>query len=306
MSENKRPRKRWPSRLIVVGLLVSGALVMGWPVGTTLVNNHQTSTTTKDFVADLDKLRKSEPAKLDSELAEARAYNAALPAAALYDPWGNQPAEGNQLTYLETMDEPMARLRIPKVSVDVLVHHGTSDEVLFEGAGHLFGSSLPVGGVDTHAVIAAHNSYPMHTYFDRIHELQNGDEFTIDVLGETLTYRVDQTRIVEPWELENVARENGQDLVTLVTCIYPETGGQKRLLVRGVRVASSEILDDGAAAFAAESAPVLSDLSIQSWMWPRVIGDALVALLLVLMTIGWIRQDRRVDANRRKETANEL
>lgn len=129
----------------------------------------------------------------------------------------------------------MARIRIPTIDVDLPIYHGTSDETLLRGAGHLYGTSLPVGGLDTRTVITAHRGLANATMFTNLDKLQKGDTFTIEVFGERLVYRIFEIETVEPDDRETVLPVAGRDLATLVTCT-PLGINSHRILVTGERV----------------------------------------------------------------------
>jgi len=128
----------------------------------------------------------------------------------------------------------IAEISIPAISVRLPIYHGTSDEVLQNGAGHVYGTSLPVGGPNTHSVISAHSEVRAGEMFSHLSEVQLGDEFFITVAGQTLRYVVDQIEVVLPEEIEAAQLVPGEDYVTLLTCT-PAGINSHRLLVRGAR-----------------------------------------------------------------------
>ena len=115
-------------------------------------------------------------------------------------------------------DGIMARLSVPSIDVDLPIYHGTSDEVLEHGVGHLQGTSLPVGGADTHSVLTAHTGLAKATLFDNLKDVELGDTFTISVFGEVLTYQVVETQTILPSETGSLIIQGDRDIVTLVTC----------------------------------------------------------------------------------------
>lgn len=125
-------------------------------------------------------------------------------------------------------------INIEKLNIVLPIYHGTSESVLNVGAGHLEGSSLPVGGLSTHSVISAHRGLPTAQLFSRLDEMREGDLFTVKVLNRLLTYEIDQIRIVNPDEVEELAMHPGGDYCTLVTCT-PYGINSHRMLVRGRR-----------------------------------------------------------------------
>src|SRR5690606_22488915 len=108
----------------------------------------------------------------------------------------------------------MARLHYEALNIDLPVYHGTSDQVLAQGVGHLEGTSLPVGGVDTRSVLTAHRGLPESTLFNELDRAAVGDRFTITVFGEVLTYQVTDTQVIEPDQTEAILPEPGRDVIT--------------------------------------------------------------------------------------------
>lgn len=196
-----------------------------------------------------DSLRKEEQATgnetghaaVGEALTAARAYNEELRAGAIVAPNANVPrstAETSGNGYQKLLIGPadiMARIRIPSIDVDLPVYHGTSDLTLLRGAGHLQGTSLPVGGESTHSVITAHRGLAEATMFTNLDKMRSGDIFTIEVMGEVLVYEVRQTQVVAPEEQEALYPQEGRDLLTLVTCT-PLGVNTHRILVTGERV----------------------------------------------------------------------
>ena len=133
----------------------------------------------------------------------------------------------------------MGCIEIPAIDVNLPVYHYMTEEVLKKGAGHLFGSSLPVGGENVHSVISAHRGLPEAKLFTDLNLLEEGDVFYITVLAEKLAYEVDLIQVVEPSETEALGIEPGKDYVTLVTCT-PYAVNTHRLLVRGKRIEYTE------------------------------------------------------------------
>lgn len=152
---------------------------------------------------------------------------------------------------LNTGNGVMGTVRIPKISVDLPIYHGTSATALTSGIGHLQGSSLPVGGASTHAVLTGHRGLIKAAMFTRLDEMREGDEFFIDVLGKSLRYRVDRIAVIDPDDTTRLTVTPGEDRVTLMTCT-PYGVNTHRLLVSGVRA------DDGGVDAAASSSDIRS------------------------------------------------
>lgn len=136
-------------------------------------------------------------------------------------------------------DGMIGYVAISKIKVEIPIYHGTSAAVLNVAAGHLEGSSFPVGGENTHAIISAHRGLPSSKLFTDLNKLEIGDTFTVTILDKTLTYEVDNISVVKPSELSTLVMEEGKDYVTLLTCT-PYGINTHRLLVRGVRVETDD------------------------------------------------------------------
>ncbi|MBT1176970.1 class C sortase [Bifidobacterium callimiconis] len=135
-------------------------------------------------------------------------------------------------------DGIMGSLTIPSIDATMPIYHGTSNEALSSGAGHLYGTSLPVGGTDSHAVLTAHRGLVTADLFTRLDEVRKGDTFSIHVLGNTLNYRVDRISVVDPDDVSQLKITPGEDRVTLVTCT-PYGVNTHRLLVSAIRTSDS-------------------------------------------------------------------
>lgn len=129
----------------------------------------------------------------------------------------------------------MGYLEIPQIDLMLPIYHGTGNQSLEKGVGHLYGSSLPVGGENTHGVLSAHRGLPSKELFTNLDQMERGDVFLLHVGDRTLAYQVDQTQTVEPSDTQSLSIETGKDYVTLVTCT-PYGINSHRLLVRGQRV----------------------------------------------------------------------
>lgn len=183
------------------------------------------------------------------ELQKANVYNSGLIGSVQVAANSNKPLSTinrEDLVYEEILaadDEGlMARIKIPKINVDLPVYHGTSDRTLEMGAGHLQGSALPVGGINTHSVLTAHRGLAKAELFTHLDRVQKGDRFTIEVFGETLTYQVFDTKIVDPEDTQSLFPIIGRDLVTLVTCT-PLGVNSHRILVTAERISPTPIED---------------------------------------------------------------
>lgn len=241
-----RWRPAWISWAITVIALV-GVLVLLYPSVASWVSSYNQSQLIRKYTVDIDSVTPS----ASEQLRRAHEYNDALTAgvrleANAHVPTGDGVSADQSLDYWSmltvTPSAPMARIRIPSIDVDLPIYHGTSDETLLRGAGHLQGSHLPVGGESTHSVITAHRGLANATMFSNLDEVAVGDRFTIEVFGEVLTYQVRETRVVEPEDTDTLRPVQGKDLVTLVTCT-PLGINSHRILVTGERVTPTPVKD---------------------------------------------------------------
>lgn len=152
-----------------------------------------------------------------------------------------EAGEYNSLLNL-TDDGVMGTIEIPSINVSLPIYHGTSDSVLEKGVGHLQGTSLPVGGESTHTVLTGHTGLSNAKLFTDLTEVEEGDIFFLNVMGEKLAYKVDQIKVVLPSELNSLKVVPGEDYCTLVTCT-PYGVNSHRLLVRGVRTDYKEAVE---------------------------------------------------------------
>lgn len=186
-----------------------------------------------------------EPEDFSAEWEKAQAFNDTLTQNSIYgDVFGEEDQDLEDTDYWQVLnvggDGVMGYLSIPKINIKLSIYHGTSDEVLQTGVGHLNGTKLPIGGESTHSVLAAHRGLPSARLFTDIDQLEKGDKFYIHILDETLAYQVDQILdMVDKDDTDTLEKalqiEEGKDQVTLFTCT-PYGVNSHRLLVRGTRV----------------------------------------------------------------------
>ena len=187
---------------------------------------------------------------INEELERASEYNKLLIGTAIvtdpFDPEAQKKLEESSDYFnILNLDEKglMGYVVIPKIDVNLPIYHGTSEEVLQKGVGHLQNTSLPVGGESTHAVLSGHTGLSSAKLFTDLDKLEEGNIFYIKTLGETFAYEVDQIKIVEPHETSDLLIESDKDYVTLVTCT-PYSINTHRLLVRGTRVPYTEEVEE--------------------------------------------------------------
>ena len=229
--------KKNKSTIILILVFFVGLSVMLYPTISDYVNQLHQTRAVANYAADVDKLS---DADYTAYFEAADAFNAQIAADpdALYFP-------DRFPSYESTLDVTgtgiMGYITIPRIGVELPIYHGTSDAVLQVAAGHLEGTSLPVGGASTHAVISAHRGLPSAKLFTNLDQLEVGDTFTITVLDRTLTYEVDNISIVLPTETDSLKVSEGKDYITLMTCT-PYGINTHRLLVRGRRITTPDKL----------------------------------------------------------------
>ena len=253
IQKHRRPRA-WRlsiSALVTSIMAVTGMGLLAYPTAASWVSQYNQSKVTADYSAQVDEARPD----AKTQIAQAHAYNDVLSAGAVLEannhvPTGAGSSSDNSLSYasiLKANDEGlMARLKIPSISLDLPVYHGTADDTLLKGLGHLEGTSLPVGGEGTRSVITGHRGLAEATMFTHLDKVKDGDSLIIEVFGEVLTYRVTSTKVVEPEETEALRTEAGKDLLTLVTCT-PLGINTHRILLTGERIYPTPAKDVAAA-----------------------------------------------------------
>lgn len=240
----------------------------------------------------------------DEALDLAREYNSHMPAGMLRDPYSSPANEAETdagyLAYealLRVSDNGViGQLSYPRLAINLPVYHGTGEDALTRGAGHLYGSSLPVGGPSTHSVLTSHSGLLNAALFTRLPEARTGDIFELTVLGETHYYRVDGIETVLPEATEGLRIVSGEDRVTLITCT-PTGINSHRLLVHASRVAAPET--DGARTIAGDG----KTAGFPWWAVGFVGGSALTAYLLFAPPR---RRGRVTDAAASSETLSEV
>lgn len=219
--------KRW-LLAAACGVVALGLLL--YPLVGELLNEKYHSDVEATYTAAIEG---TDDAELTAQRQAAEQYNAMLANATISEGGASAPP----LAYTEqlTMGGVMAYVDIPQIGVYLPVQHGTGAETLEKSVGHVVGTSLPVGGDSTHAVLSAHSGMASSKLFSDIDQLTEGDTFYVHVLGDTLAYEVDSINTVLPTDTSLLQIEEGKDLVTLVTCT-PFGVNSHRLLVRGHRV----------------------------------------------------------------------
>lgn len=236
--KNKKNKlKRRLKNFLLTILFLIGMGITFYPVVSKTWNQYRDSRLISDYE---EAVRTIPEDKYESILREAREYNEQHLSNNIVDAF-NQDIGDYILTHpYDTLLNPtgnmiMGSVEIPKINVSLPIYHGIGSDVLEKGIGHIEGTSLPIGGANTHTVLAGHRGLPGRQLLTDLDQVDLNDFLYLKILNETLAYKVDQVTVVEPHETKGLAIETGQDLVTIVTCT-PYGVNSHRLLVRGHRI----------------------------------------------------------------------
>lgn len=223
-------------RLLLLRLFfIVGIGIMSYP----FASNWLYQMRANDDLAALDQaVEQGDHEDYTNELQRAREYNKQLVGETVPDVFAIREGAADKIYegFLNVRgNQIMGKVEIPVIGASLPVYHYSTEESLLKGCGHIFGSSLPVGGENSHAVITAHRGLPTAKLFTDLDQVRLGDRFYITVIDQTLAYEVDNIEVVKPEETRSLAIQRGEDLVTLVTCT-PYGVNTDRLLVRGTRV----------------------------------------------------------------------
>lgn len=227
--------RRMIAIISLVVLMLIGIMIGGYPFISNLLMGMNLDSEVQTYLNTASQLSSEE---YDREIARAEAYNKSLTGSfQIEDPFGEETEADDEYYDLLNLDgtSVMACIEVPILKIKYPIYHGTNDDVLNKGIGHLKNTSLPIGGTGTHAVLTGHTGLSNAKFFTDIDKLEEGDVFYIYVLDQTLAYRIDQIQVVEPSDISLLKIDTEKDYITLVTCT-PYGRNTHRLLVRGVRI----------------------------------------------------------------------
>ncbi|WP_079003067.1 class C sortase [Plantibacter flavus] len=279
---------RWPDTLIALCTLLGVGLLL-YPISAAWVSQFNQSNVVHDQTTANAETAASE---MKASLDEAHRYNDLLESGALLKGGENvaigtgetgASVEYDQLLRAEPTGT-LARIRIPSIGLDLPVYHGTSDETLLKGVGHLQGTSLPVGGKGTKAVLTGHRGLASAEMFTRLSEVRKGDSINIEVLNQVLTYRIFEIQVVSPDNTEEIRPVDGADLITLVTCT-PLGINTHRILVTAQRVLPTPQQDIN---------DMASRPDVPGFPWWVVVATAAIGVVSGWYFNGWKRRWRAV------------
>ena len=223
-------RKHKTVIFLTLGFLI-GICILLYPAFSDFWNSKTQSRAITDYESVLDNLDGNEYSAI---FERAHAYNKAL-YETNYPLMDYKNVPGYYDTLRITDNDMIGYLKIDRIGVELPIYHGTSDDVLNRGVGHLEGSSLPIGGENTHSIMSAHRGLPSSKLFTDLDRMEIGDTFQIIILDQVLTYQVDFIKVIEPTDVSDLQIIEGGDYCTLFTCT-PYGINTHRLLVRGVRI----------------------------------------------------------------------
>ena len=229
------------TKLMKVGLVLIFTLGLGillYPIVSNLLMNIFQTTAIKEYNYTVEQMKQD---RIEEILSEARIYNEQFKNTIVVDPFSQEAENNKNSEYNEILniDGTMGYIEIPKINVNLPIFHGTSEEVLKRGVGHIETTPLPIGGEGNHSVLSAHRGLPSAKLFTDLDKLEVDDVFMIKMLTEILVYKIDQITVVEPTDTQYLQAEDGQDYITLITCT-PYAINTHRLLVRGTRIDTDE------------------------------------------------------------------
>lgn len=257
-------------------IMLIGIAVLLYPVVSTQWNNWIQQRAVADYRSEVDNLTESDPGAASRAIESAQRYNAAHAVGPILDPWLARIAEDNvdYQGYLRELSglSAMSNVAIPSINSNLPVYHGTTEETLQKGIGHLYGSALPVGGENTHSVLTGHTGLTNATLWDNLVDVQVGDAIYVSTFGEHMKYEVHDIEVVLPNETDSLGTVPGEDLLTLITCT-PYGINTHRLLVHAHRVPMEPAERDIASG---------SGFSMHWWMW-------LILAVVVVCLVGMVR-----------------
>ncbi len=277
-------RKKLPIIFMVVIFLI-GLGIMLYPVISNFYIEHKQSTVINNYEKVIENTSNEE---LKAEIERAQKYNELLTGNVIItDPFDLEAQKKlkEDTDYFNIInlagDGIMGYISIPKINVKLPIYHGTSEEVLQKGVGHLENTSLPIGGEGSHSVLSGHTGLSTAKLFTDLNKVEESNIFYMEVLGEKLAYKVDQIKVVEPHDTSDLVIDSTKDYVTLVTCT-PYGVNSHRLLVRGVRVPYTEEIEKK---IEKEQSDKVSSTWLTEYFKALTIGLSVLVVILIIFII---------------------
>ena len=269
-------KSKWIFRLI----FLLGFLVMAYPLISRLYYRIDSNDRVASFKSEVEKL---DTAEIDRRINLAKAYNESLSGKIASDPYTRKKHEEGRKEYARMLEveEMIGTVDIPKINQNLPIYAGTSEDILQKGVGHLEGTSLPIGGNSTHTVLTAHSGLPEATLFTHLNQLEIGDKFYIHNIEGIIAYQVDQIKVIEPSNFEDLLISPGHDYATLLTCT-PIMINTHRLIVRGHRVPYVPAVDEE-----------LIRESRNNWIFRLLFFVSLILILILIILIFKLKRDNK-------------
>lgn len=274
--KGKKKKSRWVFRLI----FLIGFLVMVYPLISRIYYKIESNDQVETFSTGAKKLDTKE---IDRRINLAKAFNDSLSGEIASDPYSRKQQEEGRKEYARMLEveEMIGTLDVPKINQKLPIYAGTSEDILQKGVGHLEGTSLPIGGNSSHSVLTAHSGLPEATLFTHLNQLEVGDKFYIENIEGTIAYQVDQIKVIEPTNFDDLLISPGHDYITLLTCT-PIMINTHRLIVRGHRVPYVPAVDEEAIRE-----------NRNNWIFRLLFFASLILILILIILILKLRRDNK-------------
>ena len=276
VNKKKSKKGKWIFRLI----FLLGFMVMMYPLISRLYYRIESNEQVTSFSEGAKKLDTKE---IDRRINLAKAFNESLSGKIASDPYSRKKQEEGRKEYARMLEveEMIGTVDIPKINQKLPIYAGTSEDILQKGVGHLEGTSLPIGGNSTHTVLTAHSGLPEATLFTHLNQLEIGDKFYIENIEGIIAYQVDQIKVIEPSNFDDLLISPGHDYATLLTCT-PIMINTHRLIVRGHRVPYVPAVDEE-----------LIRESRNNWIFRILFFASLILILILIILIFKLRRDNK-------------
>lgn len=303
--------KRKLAILGIVLIFIAGIGTMSYPLVSSIINNIDSRNNVEEYTKTTKEMSSEKTLEMFKQAEE---YNHSLTNNVIItDPFDKEAYEKIGANYEKTLNVDgnglIGYIDIPKINVYLPIYHGTTEEILAKGAGHLQNTSLPIGGESTHSVISAHTAYPGETFFDYLTDMEEGDEFFVHVLDRVLKYEVDSIKVVLPEETDDLRVIKGEDHVTLLTCT-PYSVNTHRLLVRGKRVEyddSKYITTGASAASFGDDGIFFLGYKVPYWAAAMIIvGFIALVVIIVIIRLKRTKKKKRYSDNEKNEDITEI
>lgn len=288
----------------IILIFIAGVGIMSYPLVSSVINNIDSRNHVEEYTKTTKQMSSEETVEM---FKQAEKYNHSLTNNVIItDPFDKEAYEKIGADYDDALNVDgnglIGYIDIPKINVYLPIYHGTTENILAKGAGHLQNTSLPIGGESTHSVISAHTAYPGETFFDYLTDMEEGDEFYVHVLDRVLKYEVDSIKVVLPEETDDLRVVKGEDYVTLLTCT-PYSVNTHRLLVRGKRVEyddSKYITTGASAASFGDEGIFFLGYKIPYWAAALIIVGfiAIVVIIVIICLRRSKKKKRHADKNK--------